>query len=690
MTVPAIRRCHRPTAAAAALLCALLLGSGLPLLAQPAAPAVSAAPAAAQAAPRPIAIADIDRVAVVRDPQRSPDGRWVAYTVATVDVDKDKTDTDLWMVSWDGQQRVRLTSSPESETTPRWSPDGQWLAFVRQDDKKKAQVWRLSRLGGEAEKLTDLKGGVSDVVWSPDSTRLLLTARDPDPDAPSEDDKDKAPQPWVIDTYKFKRDGSGYLEDRLHTHLHVWDIAARQATAITSGPYDHSQARWSPKGDLVAFVSARGEDRDRTVTQEVYVMEPRAGATPRKLTTHVGRHGELAFSPDGSQLALLQGREPRYYAYDQMTLGVVPVTGGPVRLLTADLDRPVSSPTWSADGQALWFLVTDDREQQVARVPAAGGDITRLSSGPQVVTDLSGGTPDGHLAVTQSTQTSPAEIHALEGGALRPLTAHNAWLREVQLGTLRPVAFTSPDGTDVHGLLTLPAGATPGTRLPLLLHIHGGPAGQDNYGFYFDREWLAAHGYAVLQVNYRGSNGRGSAYQEAILGEWGHKEVVDLLAGVDWAIKEGIADPSRLGLGGWSYGGILTNYTIATDRRFKGAVSGAGSSLQLSMYGTDQYIVQYELEMGKPWENVDRWMKVSYPFFKVAQITTPTLFLTGEKDFNVPAIGSEQMYQAFKSVGIPTRLIVYPGQYHGITRPSYRRHRLEQWVGWFNQHVKGR
>ena len=164
---------------------------------------------------------------------------------------------------------------------------------------------------------------------------------------------------------------------------------------------------------------------------------------------------------------------------------------------------------------------------------------------------------------------------------------------------------------------------------------------------------------------------------------------MDLLAGVDWAIKEGIADPSRLGIGGWSYGGILTNYTIATDPRFKGAVSGAGSSLQLTMYGTDQYIVQYETEMGQPWKTMDRWMKVSYPFFKVEQIKTPTMFMAGEKDFNVPAIGSEQMYQALKSVGTPTRLVIYPGQFHGITRPSYRRHRLEQWVQWFDTYVKG-
>jgi dipeptidyl aminopeptidase/acylaminoacyl peptidase len=653
-------------------------------------PAFVGAQAPAPASTRALTIADIDRIATVRDPQRSPDGQWVAYTVGTVDVEKDKTDTDLWMVSWDGAQRVRLTSSPEAETTPRWSPDGAWLAFQRPDDKKKSQVWRLNRLGGEAEKVTDLKGGVSDFVWSPDGTRLLLVAREVDPDAPSDDKTDdKAPKPLVIDTFKFKRDGVGYLDDRLHTQLHIWDIAAKASTKITTAPYDHAQPVWAPNGRLIAFVSAQAEDRDRTPYQEVYVMEPRAGAAARRLTTHLGRHNALSFSPDSTHLAFLQGREAKYYAYDQATLAVVPVAGGPVRLLTRELDRPVSTPTWSPDGSRLLFLLTDDREQHVASVPVAGGAVTRLTSGTHVVTDLSGGVKDGHLAVVQSTRAMPGELFALEGGTLRPLTAHNEWVREVKLGQLRPVAFTSPDGASIHGLVTLPAEASPGARLPMVLQIHGGPAGQDNYGFFFDREWLASHGYAVLQVNYRGSNGRGTAHQEAIFADWGNKEVVDLLAGVDWAVKEGIADPDRLGIGGWSYGGILTNYTIATDTRFKAAVSGAGSSLQLSMYGTDQYVVQYEAEMGKPWESIDRWMKVSYPFFKVAEVKTPTLFMTGEKDFNVPAIGSEQMYQAFKSAGITTRLIIYPGQYHGITRPSYRRHRLEQWAGWFNQHIKG-
>ncbi len=653
----------------------------------------AAAPLLAQAPTRPVSVGDVDRIATVRDPQRSPDGAWVAYAVGTVDAMKDKTDSDVWMVKWDGTDRVRLTSSPESESSPRWSPDGKWIAFLRADEKKKAQVWTLNRLGGEAVKLTGIAGGVSDYAWSPDGTRLVLVSRDVDPDAPVEGGEkatEKPPRPIEIETFKFKRDGIGYVDGRLRSHLYLFDVATRAVTPLTSGAFDDTAPAWSPDGRHVAFLSARSESRERTTVREVYIVEAKAGAAPRQVSTKVARHTEpLVWSPDGTKLLYMEGGDPRLDAYEQYRMAVVPVAGGASTLLAPTLDRPVSGPLWSNDGTRVTFAVTDDREQYAAWVPADGGAVQRLTNGPQVVRSPAGSPADSHVAVLVSTSRQPDEVYALEGGVLRKLTAHNDWMaKELALGTLKAVEFTNREGVRIGALLTLPPGVTTASKLPLVLHIHGGPNGQDNHGFLFDREWIAANGYAVLQVNYRGSNGRGQDFQSAIYGDWGNKEVVDLLAGVDWVVAQGTADPDRLGIGGWSYGGILTNYTIATDGRFKGAVSGAGSSLQLTMYGTDQYIVQYETEMGQPWKSMERWMKVSYPFFKVEQIRTPTLFMTGEKDFNVPAIGSEQMYQAFKSTGIPTRLIVYPGQFHSITRPSYRRHRLEQWVRWLNTYVK--
>jgi dipeptidyl aminopeptidase/acylaminoacyl peptidase len=297
--------------------------------------------------------------------------------------------------------------------------------------------------------------------------------------------------------------------------------------------------------------------------------------------------------------------------------------------------------------------------------------------------------PDEAFAVLASTATAAPEVHALENGRLRKLTRQNdGWLDGRLLGTTEEFTSTSKDGTEVHGLIVKPPTYQPGRAYPTLLRIHGGPNGQDAHTFSFERELFAANGYVVVAVNYRGSNGRGNAYQKAIYADWGNKEVLDLLGAMDHVVKTGLADPNRLGIGGWSYGGILTNYTIATDGRFKAAISGAGSSNQISMYGTDQYITQYETELGPPWKSQDVWIKVSYPFFHADRIKTPTLFMCGEKDFNVPLLGSEQMYQALKSLNVDTELVIYPNQFHGITTPSYKKDRLERYLAWYDKYLK--
>jgi dipeptidyl aminopeptidase/acylaminoacyl peptidase len=242
-------------------------------------------------------------------------------------------------------------------------------------------------------------------------------------------------------------------------------------------------------------------------------------------------------------------------------------------------------------------------------------------------------------------------------------------------------------------MMVKPPGYVAGKKYPTILIIHGGPNGQDDHSADFDsyqfrRQWLAAQGYVVIGVNYRGSSGRGLAFAKAIYRDWGHLEVEDLLAGVDAMVARGIADPARLGIGGWSYGGILTDYTIASDRRFKAAFSGAGSANQISMYGVDQYIMQYNSELGPPWRNTALWMKVSYPFFHADRIHTPTLFMGGDADFNVPVSGGEQMYQALRTLGIPAQLVVYPDQYHGLTRPSFLKDRTEREIAWYNRFLQ--
>jgi dipeptidyl aminopeptidase/acylaminoacyl peptidase len=665
--------------------------------------AMATAAGSAQTARRAIALDDHSRIATLADPQRSPDGQWVAYQVTTVDADEDKRNTDIWMVRWDGREQIQLTSSPDSETSPRWSPDGRYLAFLasrgtEEEKKKGAQIWLLNRAGGEAQKVSAVTGGVSDIVWSPDSTRLAFVANDVDPDDEPEKKegwKRKTQPPIVIDRYHFKRDRDGYLK-RLYRHIAVFDVATKTAATITTGSVNDASPAWSPDGTEIAFLSKRAHpDPDRTLNQDLWVVHARAGATPRRVTaTPQSEAGRPAWSPDGTRIAVLLGDLDQYSAYDQNKLAVVPTGPGPpvetTTILTASLDRAVSNLHWSADGGHISFLLQDNRTQHVARVPAGASRavVERISSGRRSVRALSPG-KDGHYAVLATSPAEPVEIHALENGTLRKLTTHNdALVGELQFAATEEFQSRSKDGTEVHGLVVKPAGFKAGTRYPTLLIIHGGPNSQDEHAFSFDRELFAANGYVVLAINYRGSAGRGNAYQKAIYADWGNLEVVDLLGAVDEAVRQGIADSNRLGIGGWSYGGISTNYAIATDERFKAAVSGAGSSMQFSMYGLDQYIVQYDQEMGQPWNAKDVWAKVSYPFFNAAKIKTPTLFLGGEKDFNVPIAGGEQMYQALKSLGVETELVIYPGQFHGLTIPSYERDRLHRYLDWFNKHLK--
>ncbi len=672
------------------------------MAATPLALTLAATPLLAQTARRPMQVADIDGFREVRDLDIAPDGAWVAYTVGVADLARDKDESDLWLSNWAGTEHLRLTTSPDRESKPRFSPDGKWIAFLsarprsKQDKTTGAQIWLLSRQGGEARRLTDRKGGASDFDWSPDSTRLVFVGDDPDPEEDKGADDETPKKPIVIDRYGFKRDNDGYLVHR-RSHLYLLTVATGAIEALTSGDWDDEKPAWSPDGTRIAFISGRGSDADRTNDTNVFVMAATPGAEPRALTTWNGPDDEArpAWSPDGAFIAYLQGSEPKLYAYSRNTLAVVPAAGGAPKLLTDASAIDVESPAWAPEGTALYLITVNDRARELARVPVTGGTLARLTSGRRVVRDPVVAS-DGRIAVLAATGTTAPEVHGViaaagksEGPRTLAAISHqnDKWLATLQLAAVEDFDFTSPDGTTVGAILVKPVGYAAGTRYPLILYIHGGPNSQDQHELDIESQLLAAHGYAVLNVNYRGSAGRDARFQTAIFADWGRLEVVDLLAGVDAAVAKGLADPARLGIGGWSYGGISTNYTIATDPRFKAAVSGAGSSLQHTMYGTDQYVFQYNLEMGPPWKNPDVWLKVSYPFFKADRIKTPTLFLCSEADFNVPCAGAEQMYQALRTEGVETQLVIYPGQHHGLTVPSYRRDRLQRYLDWFGKYL---
>jgi dipeptidyl aminopeptidase/acylaminoacyl peptidase len=644
---------------------------------------------------RPLTLDDIYRVQEASAPVLSPDGEWVAYAVAHDSPKHNKTASDLWLARYDGSERLQLTrSETERNTRPRWSPDGRWIAFLsdRADPDLGAQVWLFARSGGEPRQLTEMKGDVSDFAWSPDSKRLVLVAADEPADKPDKNAKEsekKPPKPIVIDRYQFKEDITGYLTNE-RRHLYAFDIATKNATQLTAGAHDEWFPTWSPDGKRIAYVSKRGDDPDRTYAFHIYLIEPHAGATERALTDGDTSdqdpywESSLSFSPDGKRIAFLRADETHWLGYAPWLLSIVDIDTGKVTTPAA-IDRCFFKPKWGADGKSVYALIEQSRTINLNRIDLATGKVTTLDSGARLDSDFD--VARNRLVVASSDDAHPAAIYAVDN-QLRAIGAHNDWLADVALQPEADIEYAGSGKETVHGYLIKPAGQGEGTRYPTILRIHGGPAWQFYHEFRFDWQLFAARGYVVIAANPHGSTGRGLDYAKAIYADWGHRDVEDELALVDYAVKRGIADPDRLGIGGWSYGAILTDYVIASDTRFKAAVSGAGTANILGFYGIDEYTRDYERELGTPWQHADVYLRLSYPLLHADRITTPTLFLCAEKDFNVPCAGAEAMYQALRSLKLDTRLVIYPGEYHDLDVPEYLRDRLERYLGWYDMHLK--
>lgn len=635
---------------------------------------------------------DLARLATVAEPAFSPDGRQVAYSVKTTNLEADKQQSDLWRASWHGDEPQRLTNTPDSsEWLPQYSADGRWLAFLsdRGGEDAETQVWIMPVGGGEAHQATRFQAGVEDYVWSPDGAALAVIAWDAE--RPEGSPKPKNPPPIVTSRYQFKEDATGYLTSR-RKHLYFVDVGSGRARLLTPGEHDEQLPAWSPDGRTIAYVTKRGEDPDRHLNYDIYLISPEIGAQERQLTSFVGSdldpywESRPSWSPDSKRIAYLQSGEDKWIYYTPWQLAVIDISSGRA-VLPAPLDRSMTKPRWAPDGKSVLTLIERNRVTHLSRIDTATGNVTPLTGGKRFDVDFAVA-PDGRVAVLGGDDLHPYEVAAVERGKLRPLTDHNGWLEAKQLAPVEDIEFAGANGTRLDGFLVRPVDYQPGKRYPTILRIHGGPVYQFSHEFMADWQAYAAAGYAVVAVNPRGSSGRGFDFSRAIYADWGNKDVADVLAGIDHVVKLGIADQDRLGIGGRSYGSILTNYVIANDKRFKAAVSGAGSSNFFGMYGHDQYSREYELEIGTPWSNREAYDRNSYPFLHADRIATPTLFYCAEKDFNVPCLGTEQMYQALRSRDVPTELVIYPGENHALTVPSYLSDRMRRHLAWYDRFLK--
>ena len=478
------------------------------------------------------------------------------------------------------------------------------------------------------------------------------------------------------------------MEDTTN-HLYIADLVNREISAFANDNRNYQSPSWSPNGKLVAYVTKK-EDSDRHNNSDLFYRELNDPIKEIQLTFDLGSDsagwsaGGLQWSNDSEKIAYIAGGKPEllWYAIDHVS--VVDVASKEVTHLTKSLDRNTTSPRWSNNSKTLYFLIEDNLKNQLASY-SFEDEIIKITPEDMYISryEVSG----DDLLFESSSIKEPKSIFKLSDKVISKVVDNNELFKTKNIASTEIISFESFDGTEIFGLLTKPHDFDPNKKYPLLIRIHGGPVSQ--YGVRFSMEWqiFASNGYLVLAINPRGSSGRGEEFQKAIYADWGNVDAKDIIAAADFISEKPYVDPDRLGIGGWSYGSMLTNYVIASDSRFKAATSGAGISNILSGFGDDHYIREYIDELGTPWDNLDIWMRISYPFFEADTIITPTLFLVGEKDFNVPLIGSEQMYQALRHNNIDTKLIIYPGEHHGLSKPSNRIHRMDSYLNWYAKYL---
>jgi dipeptidyl aminopeptidase/acylaminoacyl peptidase len=640
--------------------------------------------AAAAPSQRGMSIDDVMALRTVSDPQLSPDGRRIVFTVTEVDQKANLNTSSLWIVPVGGGQPARLTSQPTKNDRARWSPDGRWIAFLSDrdsvDDKnqkveKRGEVWLLPAGEGEARQVTRSPTPVADFAWAPDGNRLVCVST-----ALAADHEER--QKRIKQGFDMIVAGESEM-----SHLWTIDLTTGATRVLTKTKVHATEPAWSSKGDLIAFVARPSPGANDDLLSDLYVVSA-SGGEPRQLVTNEGPDFAPAWSPSGEQIAYLSN-DRRQSSGAHNTIKIVASAGGNPRVVVQGFEHSAGRMRWSPDARTIYFASGARTESHIYAVPAAGGAAKAITNGPTLDQsfDIS---PDGRRMVFLREDARTAGdlwTSNVDGSAPAQITQSNPQLADIRLADSEVIHWKGADDWDIEGILVKPLDYSAGRRYPLIVEAHGGPHGRQSIGFNPTWQLFAARGFMVLAPNFRGSGDYSQAFVDADRNDWGGKDYVDIMKGVDHVVTAGLADSDRLGIEGWSYGGFMTSWIIGHTTRFKAAIVGAGVTNLQSFYGTTDIQRFIEWEYGIPWQTADSIREHS-PITYAQNAKTPTLILHGSADVRVPVEQGQQLYMVLKKSGVTVEFVRYPREGHGFVEPNHKRDRYQRYVDWFERFLR--
>jgi dipeptidyl aminopeptidase/acylaminoacyl peptidase len=603
----------------------------------------------------------------LHDLRTSPDGTRVAFTLVEP-AKGTEHHSHIWIYFPTLRELRQFTNSNKTESHPRWSPDGKKLAFLSEKDEFN-QILVIPTDGGEALPLTEGKRSIDDFEWSPDGKRIGFLAKDPKTD--DEERKDKE-----------KDDARSIDRDDKRTHLWLADASTGKAQKIGAAPWEFSQLQWFPGGDRLLVVATDHPESDQE-TKRIFTV----GVPDGKMQQVAAPRGPFILarvSPDGQQISYVGCRVDGPAPHD---LYLLPAAGGRAVNLTANsIDRPVEGYRWRSDGKLLALARNGFRSQFY--VVDANAHAEALASPEMSASAISLSSSGGAMSFVGEATTQPQELWQWDGKrAPQSVSRFNESLAKFAVAAPEFVRYKSFDGREIEAALLKPANYVDNSKLPTVLVIHGGPTGNWEDAFESWGQLLVSAGFVVLYPNVRGSTGYGYDFMVLNRADWGGGDFKDVMAGVDYLVSRGIADPNRLGIAGWSYGGYMAAWAITQTPRFKAAVSGAGMSDLAQEYGTEEHPSYDEWFYGLPYEKPEGFHKSS-PINYIRNAHTPTLILQGEADTVDPLGQSQQLYRALKRYGVPAELVVYPREGHPIREEKHQIDRLNRIVAWFDRYLK--